>query len=95
MPCLIALIAFFFPRFVILVLAIFTSYLGRAYDSAIWPILGFFFLPYTTLAYALAKNANGHVDGIYLVLVILAVLMDLGVIGGGAKASGMTRDPAK
>ncbi|MBL9031116.1 MAG: hypothetical protein JNM80_05355 [Phycisphaerae bacterium] len=95
MPCLLALIAFFFPRFVLIVLGVFTHYLGRAYDSAIWPILGFFFLPYTTLAYAYSINSNGRIDGLYVVLLIVAVLMDLGVIGGSAKASGMTRDPSR
>lgn len=93
MPCLIALIAFFFPRFVLLLLGIFTHYLGRAYDSTLWPILGFCFLPYTTLAYAFSINSNGRIDGLYAVILIFAVLLDLGLIGGGAKASGMTRDP--
>jgi hypothetical protein len=85
MPCLLALIAFFFPRVVILCLAIFTHYLSTAYTNWIWPVLGFFFMPYTTLAYAWAINSHGSVQGGYLVAVILAVLLDLGVIGGGAK----------
>jgi len=85
MPCLLVLVAFFFPRLVIVLLALFSHYLS-VYSSALWPILGFFFLPYTTLAYAWAMNAHGSVDGVYLVAVIVAVLVDLGVLGGGARA---------
>lgn len=83
MPCLVAGIAFFFPRLAMVLLVIFSDYLGRAYETTLWPLLGFFFLPYTTLAYALAINSNGSVAGIYLVLVVVAVFLDLGSIGGG------------
>jgi hypothetical protein len=86
MPCLVVLLAFFFPRVVIAVLALFTHYMSSAYHTLLWPLLGFFFLPYTTLAYAWAINSHGSVDGLHLVVVIIAVLVDLGVVGGGAKA---------
>jgi len=86
MPCLLAVIAVFFPRFMILAVAIFSDYLGRAYDNWLWPVLGFFFLPLTTLTYAWAINSNGSVDGLHLVAVIVAVLVDLGIIGGSATA---------
>ncbi len=86
MPCFLALIAFFFPRLVLILLALFSSYLQQAYLGLFVPLLGFFFLPYTTLAYAWAKNSHGSVDGLYLVIVIAAVLVDLGVLGGGATA---------
>ncbi len=85
MPCLLASIAFFFPRLAIVLLVIFGDYIGRAYDSMLWPLLGFFFMPYTTIAYAYAKNANESVEGLYLVLVVVAVLFDLGATGSGSK----------
>ncbi len=81
------MLAFFFPRVTIALLVIFGDYIGRAYDTFIWPFLGFFFMPYTVLAYAFAKNHHGGVDGIYLILVVIAVLVDLGVIGGGAESA--------
>lgn len=84
MPCLLALLALLFPRLVIILLAIFSSYLHNAFNTFIWPLLGFFFMPFTVLAYAWAMNANGHVSGIYLLVVVIAVLFDLGSIGGGA-----------
>ena len=82
MPCLLALIALFIPRVVIVLLVIFTDYIGRAYETTLWPLLGFFFMPLTTLAYAWAKNAAGSVAGFYLVVVVIAVLLDLGILGG-------------
>lgn len=86
MPCLLVLIAFFFPRAVIILLALFSNFLSNAYTGLLIPVLGFFFLPYTTLAYAWAKNTHGSVDGFHLGVVIVAVLVDLGVLGGGARA---------
>ena len=84
MPCLVVLLAFFFPRVVIAVLALFTGYISSAYHGGLLiPLLGFLFLPYTTLAYAWAINSHGSVEGIHLVVVIIAVLVDLGVLGGG------------
>ena len=86
MPCLIGCLALFFPRFAIILLAIFSNYLGRAFDSALWPILGFFFLPLTTLAYAWAwHHGGGQVQGIGVVIVVLAVLVDVGLFGAGER----------
>ncbi len=84
MPCLVGILAFFFPRLAIVAVVIFSDYLGAAYQTVFWPLLGFLFMPLTTLAYAWAINANGSVSGGYLVIVILTVLMDLGILGGGA-----------
>ncbi len=76
MPCLVALIALAFPRFAIVLVIIFSDYLGRAYETILWPVLGFLFMPMTTLAYAAAINERGSVSGVWLVLVVLAVLYD-------------------
>jgi hypothetical protein len=85
MPCLIALLALVFPRIAIILVAIFSQYLHQAYETVIWPVLGFFFLPLTTLAYAWAWHAgDGEVSGGHLVVVIIAVLVDLGIIGGSS-----------
>jgi hypothetical protein len=84
--CLLALFALVTPRFVIVILWLFTSYLARAFESFIWPFIGFIFLPTTTLAYAVAQNELDGVRGWGLVLVILGVLIDLGLLGRGARA---------
>jgi hypothetical protein len=86
MGCIFAILGFFFPRVVIALLVVFSDYLGRAYHTVIWPILGFLFMPFTTLAYAWAINSNGSVSGGYLVIVVLAVLLDLGSHSGGGVA---------
>lgn len=79
MGCVLALLGLLMPRLVILVLAIFTEYISMAYETTIWPLLGWFFMPFTTLAYMVAMINNDHqVTGGWIVLMIVAVLMDLG-----------------
>jgi len=61
-----------------------TDWIDTAYQTLLWPLLGFVFMPYTTLAYALGMHMNqGAINGVYLVVVVVAVLMDLGSLGGG------------
>ena len=84
MPCCIALIALLAPRLAIVLVYLFSDYLGAAYQTWIVPFLGFLFLPLTTLAYAWAINTRGSVQGLALVVVIVAVLIDLGIVGGSA-----------
>jgi hypothetical protein len=74
------------PRFVMVILWIFTSYLGRAYDSTILPLLGFFFLPTTTLAYAVAQNETNGIKGWGALVMILGIGLDLGIWGSGRGA---------
>ena len=52
MPCLLVLLTLAFPRVVLIVLFLFTNYLQRAYTNLLWLLLGFVFLPVTTIAYA-------------------------------------------
>ena len=82
--CVLILIALIGPRLTLFVLWLFTDYLSRAFDSFVLPFLGFVFLPWTTLAYAVAMNSMGGVHDLGLVVVILGLLADVGVLGGGA-----------
>ncbi len=84
MPCFLGCLALAVPRVVIVLLFLFSDYLGRAYSTVVWPFLGFLIFPTTTLAYAFAINANQSLSGIYLVFFVLAVFIDLGLIGGGS-----------
>ena len=86
MPCLIALAGLFFPRLVLAVLFLFTGYLGAAYQTVLWPVLGFILMPFTTLAYAVAMNSMGGKSGGGVVLVVIGVLLALGSSGGAAAA---------
>jgi hypothetical protein len=84
MPCLVALLAYFAPRFAIVLVVLFSDYLGTAYRTILVPFLGFLFLPLTTLVYAWAIHSRGSVEGLALVVVLLALLADLGLIGRAA-----------
>lgn len=59
--------------------------MSRAFDTFIWPFLGFLFLPWTTIAFAIAQNELGGLNGIGLLVVALGFLGDIGVLGGGAR----------
>jgi hypothetical protein len=85
MPFLVGCLALGTPRLAIVLVVLFSDYIGTAYQTTIWPLLGFFFMPLTTLSYAFAIHSNGSVDGMYLVLVVVTVLLDLGLVGAGSK----------
>lgn len=92
MGCILALVALAFPRFVILLLVVFSDYIGRAFSGEWWwPLLGFLFMPFTTLAFAATMNEHGSIGGVWILLIALAVLLDLGVIGGSGKKAGELR----
>jgi hypothetical protein len=80
MQCLLALLALATPRVVIVLVVLFSDYLGTAYQTWLWPFLGFLFLPVTTLAYAWAVHAYGGLHGLGLVAFVVAVLLDLGLL---------------
>jgi hypothetical protein len=84
MPLVVGCLALMAPRFAIVLVVLFSDYIGRANETIVWPFLGFLFMPLTTLAYAWAINSGGSVEGFRLVVVVVAVLMDLGLIGGSA-----------
>jgi hypothetical protein len=75
-----------FPRAVLLLLFFFTNFLARAYQGLLLPLLGFFFLPLTTLVYAWIVNTGGGIYGLYGVAIAICVLVDLGLIGHTARS---------
>lgn len=85
MPCLLIAIALLAPRLALILLWLLSDVLSRAFDTMLWPVLGFIFMPFLTIAYAFAQTAGGGVQGIWLVIVVVAALADLGAIGGGAR----------
>lgn len=66
-----------------ILLYLFTSFFARAYHSILILLLGFIFLPLTTILYAWIVNAGHDVSGLYMIAMIVAVLFDIGLIGGG------------
>jgi hypothetical protein len=77
MGCFLALLALISPRLVLFLLWIFSNVLSRAFDSWIIPLLGFFLLPWTTLAYAVLWSSSNRVSGFEWFIVILGFLIDL------------------
>lgn len=83
MPCLFTILLLLFPRIALVLLFLFSHYLGRAYHGFILPFIGFLFLPLTTLAYAWMVNTGRPTEGVNLVILIVAVVIDLGGLSGG------------
>lgn len=81
--CLAALLMFFGPRLVLFFAWLLSDWYD-AFSSWLLALLGFFFLPWTSLAWMYVYFHNrGELDGGYVVLVIFAVLVDLSSAGGG------------
>ena len=83
--CLFVLLALISPRLGIILLWIFTSRLSVAFESFWLPLLGFFFLPITTLIYALVYDPVTGVPTFGWFLVAFGFLADLGVYAGGGR----------
>jgi hypothetical protein len=56
MPCLLALLALAAPRLVVFLLWFFTNWFHGLFNSILWPVLGFFFLPTTLLWYSAVQR---------------------------------------
>lgn len=83
MPCLVFILVLAFPRIALLALFLLSNYLERAYHGLLLPLLGFIFLPLTTLAYAWMTNSHQPLEGVNLIILLVAVVIDVGGIGGG------------
>ena len=83
MGCIFAVLALAVPRVLMLFIFLLTDWFPRAFQTQVWPIMGFVFMPYTTLAYLAAMLNNNHaVSGGWLALLIVAVIVDVGHWGG-------------
>ena len=86
MGCLVLLLAFISPRLALFAIFLFSDLLSRAFDSWFVPFLGFFLLPWTTLAYALMwVSSTNEVSGFEWFIVILAFLLDVGSYARGSR----------
>jgi len=84
MPCLVVVVVLAFPRLALFFLWLLTHYLQRAYHGLLIPLIGFFFLPLTTLAYAWMVNSHQPIVGLNALILVVAVVVDAGGLGGGA-----------
>ena len=59
MPCLFAIFALATPRLLLVVLWFLTTWFRGLFDSLLWPILGFVFLPTSLLWYTAVQHWFG------------------------------------
>ena len=86
--CLFALIGAIWPRLVLIFLYFLTVIPHQVFRTTLWPLLGFLFLPTSTLAYELCLFYIGPIENVWCLLIVLvAFLHDLTQLG-------MARKPA-
>ena len=77
MPIILALFALFIPRIIMVLLWLFTDWFQGVYATAIWPVLGFLFLPTTTLWYSAVENwFHGEWGILPIVVLVFCILLD-------------------
>jgi hypothetical protein len=83
MPCLFVILALAAPRFVVFVLWLFTSWFRGVFSTALWPVLGFFFLPTTLLWYTAVQHwFDGQWTFWPIVGIVIALSIDLSPASG-------------
>ena len=87
MGCILTIVGLALPRVLMFFLWLLTNWFSQAFDSVFWPVVGFLFMPYTTLAYMAAMLNNDHtLSGWWIGLLILGVLADGNSTRGGKTA---------
>ncbi|HEX2189331.1 MAG TPA: hypothetical protein VHG51_10560 [Longimicrobiaceae bacterium] len=77
MPCLAVLLALFVPRALILGLWFLTDWFRGMFDTLLWPVLGFLFLPTTLLWYSAVQHWFGGEWTLWpIVGMVVALLID-------------------
>ena len=88
MGCFIFLFSLIGPRFALGFTWIFTGFVDRAYDNMLIPTLGFVFLPWTTLMYALVYDGRS-VSSIGWFFVALAAFGDVSSVAAARRGQQM------
>jgi hypothetical protein len=83
--CAVVLASWISPRFVLFLMWIFGDRLEVAFDSFWTGLAGFLFLPWTSLAFALAYAPTDEVSGIGWLVVAVGLALDLGSWFGGGR----------
>ncbi|HVR30161.1 MAG TPA: hypothetical protein VMS86_11585 [Thermoanaerobaculia bacterium] len=83
MPCLGVLFALITPRLLIVILWLFSEWFTGIFDSLLWPILGFFFLPTTLLWYTAVQHWwGGEWQALQIIGLVIALLIDTSPAAG-------------
>jgi hypothetical protein len=91
---LLALFAMLSPRLAIGFVFLFTDRMGIAFQHFWMGLVGFIFLPWTTLAWTLCYQRVNGVSGFGWILVVTAFLVDIASLGGTSQARRRQRTPA-
>ena len=83
MPCLFVLVALAAPRLVIVALWLLTGWFRGLFDTVLWPVLGFFFLPTTLLWFTAVHHwFDGRWTLWPIVGLVIALAIDVSPAGG-------------
>lgn len=85
MGCIVVLLALISPRLALFFVWLFSDLLSRAFEEWYIPLLGFFLLPWTTLAYAVMWSSSDRVQGFEWFVVGLFFLFDLASWAGRSR----------
>src|SRR5215217_4729635 len=90
--CLVAIASWLSPRLALFLIWLFSDRLDFAFDSFWMGLLGFIFLPWTTLFYALAYAPIAGVEGLGWVFVAFGLLLDIASWSGGGRQGRQYRE---
>lgn len=86
MACLLTLLALATPRVVVVLLWLFSNWFNGIFDSRLWPLLGFIFLPTTLLWYTAVQHWFGGVWSLWpIVGIVIALLIDISPAKGARR----------
>lgn len=75
---LIFLVGTLFPRFISIILYLFTDWFLWVFETRLWPIVGFLFFPSCMLWFSVVINwHNSEWNWLQVVVFVLAVILDL------------------
>ena len=83
MPCLLTLLALAAPRLVVALLWFFTGWFSGLFNSLLWPVLGFIFLPTTLFWYSAVQHWFGGQWSLWpIVGIVIALMIDISPASG-------------
>jgi hypothetical protein len=84
MCCILSILVFLGPRLANIAWWLIDSERWSvSFGSAIWPILGIIFLPWTTLVYAAVNNPVEGISLLGWIFLVIGVIADISSNGGG------------
>ena len=87
MPCFLALLALLIPRGLLLGLWLLTDWFQGLFDTLLWPVLGFIFLPTTLFWYTAVQHwYGGEWSTVPIIGLVVALIIDTSPASGAQQA---------